>query len=130
MSQFDGIDRRRFKRVEFPGARPIRLYAPESSQHSDLRGWVYADVINISLGGMCLALEANHVFEVNESVLLDFCDHQLDAASPLAEPVMARIRWVDQSPPLLAIGVQFDSCIKAIPDLMSERRHSRRRPPG
>ncbi len=130
MSQFDGTNQRRFKRVEFPGARPIRLFAYEPSPSSAPSSFVYADVIDISLGGMCLALEANQVFGVSERVVLDFRDHQLDAASPLAEPVTACIRWVDQSPPLFVIGVQFDSCITVIPDLMTERRHARRFPPG
>ena len=129
VSQRDGTNQREFERIVLPGTRPIRLYSPQPEQ-AEGNPWVYADIIDISVGGMCLALEANRVLAVDDRLILDFRDHQPSAASPLAEPVSARIRWVDQSPLLLTVGVQFNAPIDAIPDLMTERRTARRFPAG
>ena len=129
VSQRDGTNQREFERIVLPGTRPIRLYFPQPEQ-AEGNPWVYADIIDISVGGMCLALEANRVLAVDDRLVLDFRDHQPSAESPLAAPVNARIRWVDQSPLLLTVGVQFDAPIDAIPDLMTERRTARRFPAG
>ena len=110
----DFVERRRHIRVYFDGYDEMHChFKPEGQQDSPV---LCASVLDISLGGIHLAIDGAHSFDVGDRLLLTRLDHQ--SGSFCDEPVDMEIRWVftRQDFDRLYMGCQFS--------LLAEQSHA------
>jgi hypothetical protein len=114
---------RRFERLVVPPCRPlpIQLLSPDGEPRTE---WFYADILDISLGGLCLLITENHEFQVGQRLLVDFKVHRandLDRADGM-------VRWFVRSGTVTTLGLGFSEALSQLPQLLPERRNSLRDP--
>ena len=114
---------RRFERLVAPPCRPvpIQLLSPDGEPRTE---WFYADILDISLGGLCLLITENHELQVGQRLLVDFKVHQandLDRAEGM-------VRWFVRSGTVTTMGLGFSEALPQLPQLLPERRSSHRDP--
>lgn len=114
------LHRRHEPRLQLGSVRPVKIYllrgddqvGPHQVQAS-ADGWVVADVLDISLGGMALLIDGAPPLERDQPVLLDVAAHPDFDSSRL----MATLRWFVTSPRVITLGVQFDQRLLRLPQL-------------
>ncbi|MCX5939645.1 MAG: PilZ domain-containing protein [Cyanobium sp. LacPavin_0818_WC50_MAG_67_9] len=114
---------RRHERLVAPPCRPvpIQLLLQDGSPRTE---WFYADILDISLGGLCLLITESHTTEVGQSVLVDFKAHR----SSDLHRVPGLVRWFVRSGSVTTIGLGFAEPLRDLPELLPERRHRLRNP--
>ena len=117
----DGL--RRFERLVAPPCRPvpIQLLSPDGEPRTE---WFYADILDISLGGLCLLISENHDLQVGQKLLVDFKVHR---ATDLHR-VEGLVRWFVRSGIFATMGVGFSKPLPLLPQLLPERRNRLRDP--
>ena len=114
---------RRHERLVAPPCRPvpIQLLQPDGAPRTE---WFYADILDISLGGLCLLITESHTIEVGQSVLVDFKAHR---TSDLHR-VPGLVRWFVRSGTVTTMGLGFADPLRDLPELLPERRTRLRNP--
>ena len=114
---------RRYERLVAPPCRPvpIQLLQPDGSPRSE---WFYADILDLSLGGLCLLITESHAIEVGHGVLVDFKVHR----SSDLHPVPGLVRWFVRSGSVTTMGLGFAEPFRDLPELLPERRTRLRNP--
>ncbi|QVL52912.1 MAG: PilZ domain-containing protein [Cyanobium sp. M30B3] len=106
-----GQDGRRHPREQAPLCRPLTVLLPSA-------GCCTADILDISLGGLCLLITHNQELRIGQAVTVDFSAHRLPAAMQSGGLVEARLRWYVRSGPVTTMGVGFDVPLPALPELL------------
>lgn len=114
---------RRHERLVAPPCRPvpIQLLLRDGTPGTE---WFYADILDISQGGLCLLITENHALEVGHNLLVDFKVHRATAL----HRVPALVRWFVRSGSVTTMGVGFLEPLQQIPQLLPERRNRLRNP--
>jgi hypothetical protein len=114
---------RRHERLVAPPCRPvpIQLLQPDGSPRTE---WFYADILDISLGGLCLLITESHTLEVGHGVLVDFKAHR----SSDLHRVPGLVRWFVRSGSVTTMGLGFADPLRDLPELLPERRTRLRNP--
>jgi hypothetical protein len=114
---------RRHERLVAPPCRPvpIQLLQQDGSPRSE---WFYADILDISLGGLCLLITESHPLEVGHGVLVDFKAHR----SSDLHRVPGLVRWFVRSGSVTTMGLGFADPLHDLPELLPERRTRLRNP--
>ncbi|MCP9776558.1 PilZ domain-containing protein [Cyanobium sp. Tous-M-B4] len=114
---------RRFERLVAPPCRPvpIQLLSPDGEPRTE---WFYADILDISLGGLCLLITENHELQVGQRLLVDFKVHR---ATDLHR-VAGLVRWFVRSGTVTTMGLGFSEPLSLLPQLLPERRNRLRDP--
>jgi hypothetical protein len=114
---------RRFERSVAPPCRPvpIQLLSPDGEPRTE---WFYADILDISLGGLCLLITENHELQVGQRLLVDFKVHR---AADLHR-VAGVVRWFVRSGTVTTMGLGFSEALPQLPQLLPERRNRLRDP--
>jgi len=114
---------RRHERLVAPPCRPvpIQLLQPDGSPRTE---WFYSDILDISLGGLCLLITESHAIEVGHGVLVDFKAHR----SSDLHRVPGLVRWFVRSGSVTTMGLGFAEPLRDLPELLPERRHRLRNP--
>ena len=114
---------RRFERLVAPPCRPvpIQLLSPDGEPRTE---WFYADIIDISLGGLCLLITENHEIQVGQGLLVDFKVHRANDLHRVA----GMVRWFVRSGTVTTMGVGFSEVLPLLPQLLPERRTRLRDP--
>ncbi len=107
----DGHDTRRHPRELPPPCRPIRVQLASNA-------WFSADILDISLGGLCLLITDPQDLCVDQPVTLDFAAHRLPDGLLNSGPVQARLRWFVRSGPVTTMGVGFFIPLPELPELL------------
>jgi hypothetical protein len=113
----------RHERLVAPPCRPvpIQLLQPDGSPRTE---WFYADILDISLGGLCLLITESHALEVGHGVLVDFKAHR----SSDLHRVPGLVRWFVRSGSVTTLGLGFADPLHDLPELLPERRTRLRNP--
>ena len=118
---------RRFERLVAPPCRPvpIQLLSPDGEPRTE---WFYADILDISRGGLCLLITGNHDLQVGQELLVDFNVHRTADLHQVAGLVRWFVRSGTVTTMVTTMGVGFSEPLPQLPQLMPERRHSPRDP--
>ena len=105
------------------GTRPvgIRLLQPDGEAADP---WMLADILDISLGGLCLLVSGQLALQRGQILLLDLRSHPDFATLRL----QVQVCWSISSDSFSTIGIAFPSQLPRIPKLELERRQARRDP--
>ena len=122
-SDWSGPDARKLERFPVQGTRPIAM-RPLGPDGAPIAPWVLADILDISLGGLCLLVSGPLVLERGQHLQLDLRSHP--DFGVLRFEVEAR--WWMSSESFSTIGVAFPVQLRTIPELELERRGVRRDP--
>ena len=114
---------RRHERHVAPPCRPvpIQLLLQDDAPRTD---WFYADILDISVGGLCLLITESHHLAVGHKLLVDFKVHRATDQ----HRVPGLVRWFVRSGSVTTMGVGFEEPLAQIPDLLPERRNRLRNP--
>ena len=114
---------RRHERLVAPPCRPvpIQLLHQDGSPRTE---WFYADILDLSLGGLCLLIAESHAIEVGHRVMVDFKAHR----SSDLHRVPGLVRWFVRSSIVTTMGLGFAEPLRDIPELLPERRTRLRNP--
>ena len=117
---------RRSERLVAPPCRsvPIQLLSPDGEPRTE---WFYADILDISIGGLCLLITDNHGLQVDQRLLVDFKLH----IAPELHRVAGFVRWFVHSGIVTTMGVGFSEPLPQLPQLpqlLPERRARLRYP--
>jgi len=114
---------RSHERLVAPPCRPvpIQLLQLDGSPRTE---WFYADILDISQGGLCLLITESHAIAVGHGVMVDFKAH----LSGDLHPVPGLVRWFVRSGIFATMGVGFSKPLPLLPQLLPERRTSLRDP--
>jgi hypothetical protein len=104
-------DIRRHRREQAPPCRPLKVMLPAA-------GCFSADILDISLGGVCLLITQNQELRIGQPVTLDFSAHRLPEVLQSRGLVEARLRWYVRSGPVTTMGVGFAVPLKELPELL------------
>lgn len=118
-----GRDLRRLERFPVAGSRPIAL-RPLDAQAQPSGPWVLADILDISLGGLCLLLNGSLELRAGQLLQLDLRSHP---NFPWVR-VDVEARWWISSESFSTLGLAFPYQLESIPRLELERRGRRRDP--
>lgn len=81
--------------------------------------WMVADILDLSLGGLCLLTNGryNHPFASTTTLRLDL------SAQPSfgVKELVASLRWYVRTDPVVTLGVAFEQPLPALPMLQSSR---------
>ena len=125
----DGSSRRQHLRLVAPPCRPITLRSLLSDDDGEPQPWLYADILDISLGGLCLLITADLPLELGQRFSVDFRAHRLaDAEQRSDSCLMASLRWFVHAGYVTTLGLGFDQPLIALPELLPERRQRLRDP--
>ncbi len=124
LAGFDGVETlgpdesdRVHQRLVAPPCRPlpIQLLSAAGSPCSD---WFYADILDMSVGGLCLLITGSNALEMGQGVVLDFKDHP---GSKL-QRLNGVVRWFVRAENVTTLGVGFSEPLRELPQLQAERR--------
>lgn len=116
---------RYYPRLVAPPCRPVMVRIESQSEPSS---WFCADILDISLGGLCLLIAKSHEMEVGDAITVDFKAHQLPASFGGDTCLAATLRWFVHSGFVTTMGIGFTQPMQELPVLLSERRHQSRDP--
>lgn len=120
--------RRRHPRLVAPPCRPITVRCLVGGE-ADPQPWLYADILDISLGGLCLLITAELALELGQRFSVDFRAHRLpDAGERSHSCLTASLRWFVHSGYVSTLGLGFEQPLAALPELLPERRQRLRDP--
>ncbi len=106
-----GQDVRRFPRQQASPCRPLKVLLPAASCFS-------ADILDISLGGVCLLITHHQELRIGQDVTLGFSAHRLPEVLQSRGLVQARLRWYVRSRSVTTMGVGFDVPLPELPELL------------
>ncbi|MFZ9534902.1 MAG: PilZ domain-containing protein [Vulcanococcus sp.] len=107
------LQRRRDQRISVGSVLPVRLrLLPAGAPPGP---WMTADILDISLGGLALLLDAAQPLRQGSSSQLDFSNHPGFPGSPLA----AELRWREPMGELQLVGVQLEQPLASLPALVT-----------
>jgi hypothetical protein len=117
---------RRHPRLVAPPCRPITLCHVDGGAES---GWLYADILDISLGGLCVLVTVPMELEAGQQFRLDFRAHRLPPAeAQVGSCLSATLRWYVHAGYVTTLGFGFEQPLSALPELLPERRQRLRDP--
>ncbi len=102
---------RRFPRQEASLCRPLKVLLPAA-------GCFSADILDISLGGVCLLITHSQELRIGQAVTLDFSAHRLPEVLQSRSLVEARLRWFVRSGSVTTMGVGFAAPLPELPELL------------
>jgi hypothetical protein len=108
---------RRHPRELAPPCRPILVRVVADQTVEQATACFSADILDISLGGLCLLITDHQDLCVGQLLALDFGDHRLPEAMQHHGPVQARLRWFVRSGPVTTMGVGFVVPLPELPEL-------------
>lgn len=119
---------RRHLRLVAPPCRPITVRCLVGGE-ADPQPWLYADILDISLGGLCLLITAELSLELGQRFSVDFRAHRLAEADQRPHSCLtASLRWFVHAGYVTTLGLGFEQPLTALPDLLPERRQRLRDP--
>lgn len=118
-----GPECRLLERYPVQGTRPIALRRLDRAGRFS-GAWMLADILDISLGGLCLLVSGAFDLERGEPLMLDLRAHPGFGVLRLEVDV----RWSSTADSFTTLGIAFPEQLTAIPALELERRQSRRLP--
>ncbi|KEF42042.1 MAG: hypothetical protein ER33_07940 [Cyanobium sp. CACIAM 14] len=116
-------DHRAYPRHAVECCRPIAVRHLDDERQPSGR-WFLSDILDVSVGGMCLLAADHQTPELGEWLLLDLRAHPGFGQIRLE----AKLRWFVRAHFALTFGVAFASPLAAVPELAVERRSLRRDP--
>lgn len=122
-SEWNGPEARKLERFPVQGTRPIAM-RPLGPDGQPAGPWVLVDILDISLGGLCLLVSGPLELERGQHLQLDLRSHPDFRALRLE--VVAR--WWMSSDSFSTLGISFPYQLSTIPELDLERRRDRRDP--
>jgi hypothetical protein len=117
--------KRQHPRLVAPPCRPVTLRIEGPAQPSR---WFYADILDISYGGLCVLITDSQDLEVGEMLTVDFKAHRLPASFGSETRIPATLRWFVRSGHVTTMGVGFGQPLSELPELLPERRNRLRDP--
>ena len=114
---------RRYERLVAPPCPPVLIQLPSPGGEARTE-WFYADILDISLGGLCLLISGNHDLQVGQTLQVDFNVHRTTDLHRVA----GFVRWFVRSGTFNTMGVGFSEPLPQLPQLLPERRNSPRDP--
>lgn len=124
-STWNARDKRRLRRYQVAGSRPV-LLRPVIPQSEEELPWLVADILDISLGGLCLLLSGGLELSADQCVELDLRAHPQFPWTRLT----VEVRWWISAGTFTTLGIVFPAPLPSIPRLEQERRGVRRDPNG
>ncbi len=121
LSPDDG--QRRHERLVALPCPPVLIQLPSPGGEARAE-WFYADILDISLGGLCLLITGNHDLQVGQALVVDFNVHR----TADLHQVEGFVRWFVSSGTFTTMGMGFSEPLPQLPQLLPERRHSPRDP--
>ncbi|MFM7313924.1 MAG: PilZ domain-containing protein [Cyanobium sp.] len=120
---FPELTRRLHARAMVAAARPLAMQ-PLDPDSQTLQSWTLVDILNISLGGLCLLVphDGGQIFHPSRLVRLDVRCHPDFGVATL----MGQIRWSLASDFVMTLGIGFESPLEVFPELLPCRRSHRR----
>jgi len=122
-AEWSGPNQRKLERFAVQGTRPIAL-RPLGPGGLPAGPWVLADILDISLGGLCLLVSGLQELGRGQPLELDLRCHP-DFGVPRLE---VDVRWCISSESFTTLGIAFPVPLSVLPELELERRHERRDP--
>jgi len=122
-SDWNGPESRKLERFPVQGTRPIAM-RPLGPDGLPAGPWVLADILDISLGGLCLLVSGPLELERGQHLQLDLRSHPDFGALRLE----VEARWWMSSDSFSTLGIAFPTQLLTIPELELERRRDRRDP--
>ena len=122
-SDWNGPESRKLERFPVQGTRPIAM-RPLRPDGCPAGPWMLADILDISLGGLCLLLSGPLELERGQHLQLDLRSHPDFGVLRLE----VEARWWMSSEIFSTLGIAFPVQLPAIPELELERRRERRDP--
>ena len=122
-SDWGGPEARKLERIPVQGTRPIAM-RPMGPAGTASAPWVLADILDISLGGLCLLVSGPMVLQRGQHLQLDLRSHPDFGVFRLE----VEARWWMSSESFSTIGIAFPVPLRTIPELELERREERRDP--
>lgn len=121
----DEESQRRHERLVAPPCRPVPIQL-QQQDGSPLTDWFFADILDISLGGLCLLITENHALETGHGVLVHF----KSIPNSNQHRVQSLLRWFVRSGGVTTMGLGFVEPLKELPELelLPERRRKPRLP--
>lgn len=127
-STFRREDQRHFERHEAPPCRPLSARLEGDTPDEPASQWFSADILDISLGGVCVLITGTPDMQLGQRVTLDFKAHRLPESLQPQTLIAARLRWFVRSGLVSTLGISFDMPLPELPELLAERRLQRRDP--
>ena len=127
-STFRREDQRHFERHEAPPCRPLSARLEGDTPDEPASQWFSADILDISLGGVCVLITGTPDMQLGQRVTLDFKAHRLPESLQPQTLIAARLRWFVRSGLVSTLGISFDMPLPELPELLVERRLQRRDP--
>ena len=122
-SDWTGPEARKLERFPVQGTRPIAM-RPLGADGAASGPWVLADILDISLGGLCLLVSGPLALERGQHLELDLRSHRDFGVVRLE----VEARWWMSSDSFSTVGIAFPVQLRTIPELELERRGVRRDP--
>ena len=120
---WNGREHRRLERYPVAGSRPIAL-RPLDPDGQPAGSWMLADILDISLGGLCLLITGSLELQPGQMLELDLRSHP---NFPWVR-VTVQTRWWISADSFSTLGLSFEPQLTTIPRLAMERRGQRRDP--
>jgi hypothetical protein len=120
---WNGRERRRPERYPVVGSRPIAL-RPLDPEGQPAGAWMLADILDISLGGLCLLITGSLELQPGQMLELDLRSHP---NFPWVR-MSVQSRWWISADSFSTLGLSFEPQLTTIPRLAMERRGQRRDP--
>ena len=114
---------RRYERLVALPCPPVLIQLPSPGAEARTQ-WFYADILDISLGGLCLFITGNHDLQVGQALLVDFHVHRTADLHQVA----GFVRWFVRSSTFITMGIGFSEPLPQLPQLLPERCNSPRDP--
>ena len=114
---------RRYERLVALPCPPVLIQLPSPGAEARTE-WFYADILDISRGGLCLLITGNHDLQVGQRLLVDFKVHRANDLHRVA----GLVRWFVRSGTVTTMGVGFSEPLPQLPQLLPERRNRPREP--
>jgi hypothetical protein len=110
---------RRYERLVALPCPPVLIQLPSPGGEARTE-WFYADILDISRGGLCLLITGNHALQVGQALLVDFNVHRTADLHQVA----GFVRWFLSSGTFTTMGMGFSEPLPQLPQLLPERRIS------
>jgi hypothetical protein len=119
-----GQCQRQHPRAVAPPCRPVLVRLVDREQLR-LTPWVYADLLDISVGGLCLLITESLDLHVGMDMAVDFKDHQPQQFAPglPGSRLATTVRWYVAAGFVTTLGLGFHTPLDELPTLLPERRH-------
>jgi hypothetical protein len=127
-SSSGSAEQRHYERHEAPPCRPLTARLEADTPDEQPSPWFSADILDISLGGLCVLITGTPEMRLGQKMTLDFKAHRLPESLQAQTLIPARLRWFVRSGLVSTLGISFDTPLTELPELLAERRQQRRDP--